>query len=163
MIIKNTKLEQKLKDTQKELEHCKSLLQGFLSEKENFSKEVNSPSLPTTPQSVNEKQVEYVAAPRKSVKHVSFAEDYPRPTLYSHELEENVDKPVNLKGTSILKASKSQDDVQALNKTQAHNVPMKTKEIKVLSRDGSVRQSRDKETAKVETEGKDLIGIRLTK
>jgi hypothetical protein len=45
MVIKNTKLEQKLKDTQKELEHCKCLLQAIVSEKENLKRQVNQSQL----------------------------------------------------------------------------------------------------------------------
>ena len=42
MVVKNTKLEQKLKDTQKELEHWKWLLQVYVSEKENLKKQINN-------------------------------------------------------------------------------------------------------------------------
>lgn len=129
MILKNTQLEEKLTTTTKELEHCKALLQGFMGEKENLDK---SNTIQCTPQ--NSRGSKTTDAPRKSMKHVSFADEFPRSSLGGN-VDEKVDRSMQGKH-SILKTTPKAEDYAS----PQHNLPKATKEKKILSRDGSIEK-----------------------
>ena len=135
MTIKNIKLESKLKEAQKELEHLKSLLQGFISEKENHSKSELSIVSHSTPQTSRGNDDESKLAPRKSIKHVSFAEDRARTSIQSKQ-DESKELESKPQSNSILKPSSKFKEIDYKETPQKHNIPKSTKETKGLSKEG---------------------------
>jgi hypothetical protein len=146
MIIKNTKLEQKLKDTQKELEHWKSLLDRFLEQKENIKEKESNVADHITPRTFREDSDSSKYAPRKSIKHVSFAEDLPLPTIVKRDDQDAGEATAKRKNGSILKSTDKKMDFETKETPQKHNVPIKTKEIKILNREGEYEENDTQET-----------------
>ena len=73
-------------------------------------------------------------AKRKTEKHVSFSEDKDRQSTISREVEENLDHSVVAKAVGILKIRSSSRNSPIIEDL-GHNLPNKTKETKVLSKE----------------------------
>ncbi|CAI2375210.1 unnamed protein product [Moneuplotes crassus] len=118
MMIKNIRLEEDLKAKTSELQYCKALLQNLMKDKENQDSNENK-GVHETPKSARISDAEEKNAPRKSIKHVSFADDFPNSNMNEREEQRVVHKSVNLSRHSCLKASgrRSQQESRHTNVT----------------------------------------------